>query len=117
MGNGSGRVVARVGEWVRMGGNPLDGPLKASNVVGGETTVRELRERCPGAYWVATPDRMHVIQQRKADTHVIHRVAWKVPSHGSQYAPSWIKSPAGTGSDQPVDQGAEGEEHKMSWPE
>jgi hypothetical protein len=61
--NGRGRVVARVGERVLMGGNPLDGPIKARYLVGGQATARELRERCPGGYWVAAPDRMRVIPQ------------------------------------------------------
>ena len=43
-----GRLAAKVGEQVRMGGG------EATETLGGvdERTARELRERCPGNYWI-----------------------------------------------------------------
>jgi hypothetical protein len=47
-----GRVVARVGEAVYMGGG--ESPVSDNEAVD-ERTRQELRERCPGTYWIAAP--------------------------------------------------------------
>ncbi len=47
--NGEGRVVAEVGKEVFMGGGQIGLP---EDVVG-PRTARELRDRCPGDYWIA----------------------------------------------------------------
>ncbi|MDP9479839.1 MAG: hypothetical protein M3R38_29960 [Actinomycetota bacterium] len=52
--DGRGRVVARVGEGVYMAGGGAPSPERLDEVVE-ERTARQLRERCPGAYWVAAP--------------------------------------------------------------
>jgi hypothetical protein len=46
------RVSARVGKAVHMGGRES---LISGNGAVNERTERELRERCPGTYWVAAP--------------------------------------------------------------
>ena len=47
-----GRVVARVGEEVRMGGGGIDrASLEESNFMD-ERLMRQLFERCPGDYWI-----------------------------------------------------------------
>ena len=49
--NGKGKVVARVGEEVSMGGGQVD----VQKYVVDARTARELRERCPGGgYWLVT---------------------------------------------------------------
>lgn len=54
--DGKGEVVARAGQPVSMGGGET--PLGDNRTVD-KPTLRELRERCPGSYWVATaPVRM-----------------------------------------------------------
>lgn len=49
--NRRGKVVARVGDEVEIGG----GGAPPAAVVD-KRTERELRERCPGDYWLASPD-------------------------------------------------------------
>ena len=49
---GEGDIVARVGHRVYMGGGET--PLGDNKAVD-ERTEQELRKRCPGSYWVATP--------------------------------------------------------------
>ncbi len=48
---GEGRVAARVGAKVYMGGGEVGQALKGINAVD-ERTKRELSERCPGTYWL-----------------------------------------------------------------
>jgi hypothetical protein len=50
--NSKGRVVARVGEAVYMGGG--ESPISGNEAVD-ERTKQELQERCPGRYWIAAP--------------------------------------------------------------
>ncbi len=59
--NERGRVVARVGDEVEIGGGEAP-PAERINVAD-ERTRRELRERCPGQYWLAAPE-VNVIRQR-----------------------------------------------------
>lgn len=47
-----GKVVARVGEAVDMGGGET--PIQGNKAVD-DRTRQELLKRCPGAYWVAAP--------------------------------------------------------------
>lgn len=49
--DGKGHIVARVGEVVYMGGGELGRTLAGIRVVD-EQAKRELRERCPGIYWL-----------------------------------------------------------------
>ena len=58
--NAKGRVVARVGDEVELGGG--EAPRAEAIPLLDERTKRELRERCPGEYWLAAPD-VSVIQQ------------------------------------------------------
>ena len=46
------RVAARGGKAVHMGGG--ESPISGNGAVD-ERTERELRERCPGTYWIAAP--------------------------------------------------------------
>ena len=50
--DGEGRVAARVDEAVRMGGGETG---ISENGAVDDWTERELRERCPGRYWIAAP--------------------------------------------------------------
>jgi hypothetical protein len=47
-----GRVTARVGETISMGGG--ESAISGNGAVD-ERTERGLRERCPGTYWIAAP--------------------------------------------------------------
>lgn len=47
-----GRVVARVGEEVRMGGGGIDRASLAESDFMDERLMRQLFERCPGDYWI-----------------------------------------------------------------
>ncbi len=47
-----GRVVARVGEAVYMGGG--ESPISDNEAVD-ERTKQQLQERCPGMYWISAP--------------------------------------------------------------
>jgi hypothetical protein len=49
--DGRGRIVGRVGEPIYMGGGEV--PPEGGN---DQEMVRELRERCPGNYWLAAPE-------------------------------------------------------------
>jgi hypothetical protein len=51
--NGEGRVVAEVGKEVFMGGGQVGLPKEVVS----PRTARELRNRCPGDYWIAWPRR------------------------------------------------------------
>ena len=53
--DGKGKVAARVGAGVYMGGGGAPNSLKGIRAVG-EKTARELRERCPGRYWLVAPE-------------------------------------------------------------
>lgn len=55
-----GRVVARVGDEVNLGGG--EGPPAERLPAVDGRTKRELRDRCPGEYWLASPD-VDVIRQ------------------------------------------------------
>ncbi len=55
-----GRVVARVGDEVEIGGG--EAPAAERIAALDERTKRDLRERCPGQYWLASPD-VDVIRQ------------------------------------------------------
>jgi hypothetical protein len=50
--DGKGRVVARVGEKVDMGGGEIDRATLEERNFMGERLARELFERCPGRYWL-----------------------------------------------------------------
>lgn len=50
--NGQGEITARAGQAISMGGGET--PLGENEAVD-KQTLQELRERCPGSYWVATP--------------------------------------------------------------
>ncbi len=50
--DGEGRTVARVGGAVYMGGGETG---ISDNGAVDDRTERELRERCPGPYWIAAP--------------------------------------------------------------
>ena len=52
--DGEGRVVARVGDKVEMGGGAVDRRTLEGNEVLDEQTERELFERCPGTYWLVS---------------------------------------------------------------
>ena len=57
--DGKGRVVAQVGKEVSIGGGEAGlhkGFIKAS-------TARELRERCPGTYWVVQEGTVNIRKQ------------------------------------------------------
>ncbi len=52
--NERGRVVARVGDDIEIGGGEAPPAERLAGV--NERTKRELQERCPGQYWLAAPD-------------------------------------------------------------
>ncbi len=58
--NERGRVVARVGDDIEIGGGEAPPAERLAGV--NERTKRELRERCPGQYWYASPN-VDVIRQ------------------------------------------------------
>jgi hypothetical protein len=62
--NGNGRVVARVGEEVVMGGGSVGRETLQENEVLDERTKRTLFERCPGPYFLADPEGMHLLLRR-----------------------------------------------------
>ncbi len=57
--DGKGRVVARVGDEVDMGGGDVTREMLEENNVLDERTKQELFERCPGRYFLAQPE-MHI---------------------------------------------------------
>jgi hypothetical protein len=62
--NGNGRVVARAGEEVVMGGGDVPREALEENDVLDERTKRELFERCPGVYFLASPEGMRIPRRR-----------------------------------------------------
>jgi len=48
-----GRIAARVGEGVYMGGGEVQALDDLTSV--GDRTAQELRDRCPGTYWLVAP--------------------------------------------------------------
>jgi hypothetical protein len=52
--DGKGRVVARVGEGVDMGGGEIDIATLEEFTFMDERLMRELSERCPGRYWLVS---------------------------------------------------------------
>ena len=62
--NENGRVVARVGEEVVMGGGSVGRETLQENEVLDERTKRTLFERCPGPYFLADPEGMHLLLRR-----------------------------------------------------
>ena len=58
--DGKGRIVARVGEGVYMGGGEIDtATLEEYNFMD-ERLLQELSERCPGRYWLVSNDEVEI---------------------------------------------------------
>jgi hypothetical protein len=62
--NENGKVVARVGRKVVMGGGTVGQETLQENQVLDEQTRRLLFERCPGPYFLAAPEGMHMLRER-----------------------------------------------------
>lgn len=62
--NGNGKVVARVGKEVVMGGGTVSQETLQEKEVLDEQTKRVMFERCPGPYFLAAPEGMHVSRRR-----------------------------------------------------
>ena len=62
--NGNSKVVARVGKEVVMGGGSVGRETLQENEVLDERTKRTLFERCPGPYFLADPEGMHLLLRR-----------------------------------------------------
>jgi len=62
--DGNGRVAARVGEEVVMAGGDVPREALEGNNVLDERTKRLLFERCPGPYFLASPEGMHISRRR-----------------------------------------------------
>lgn len=61
--DGKGRVVARAGEGVYMGGGEIDtATLEEYNFMD-ERLLQELSERCPGRYWLVSDDGVQIRRQ------------------------------------------------------
>jgi hypothetical protein len=62
--DGNGKVVAQVGSEVVMGGGTVGQETLKENQVLDEQTKRVIFERCPGPYFLAAPEGMHILRRR-----------------------------------------------------